>query len=606
MDNILQGAVLRVGRPGQPIDGGQFRLRRREFTGQGQSENMDDGGVHRQGVVADGVGQQQGVAAGGQAFLKISGNRQIAEGGLHPQDRFGKRIVAVAADRLQQRPGVFQPAVQFRGRMTDENRRLDEVGQRQNLSTSVPFLLEARVGPAERPDVPAPAADAAGQGPVKNQPGVVVDHRSGQGVDPPGQVGETTLGGQPHGDFLDSRRRLVVGFGVEKKLNGLFVVARPPSQVGRPGKESLPGGWVQGLVEFVQQEIAKQLIVAIPPAGFGVAERLDEQILPYHGFENGGDLLPRSILQAAGCRTGMDGVEDGRPDEKIAGRRIQAGKHLLGEIGQPVGPQGVRQPVFDEGRPLIFGDMLQRLPHQHQTAGPAAGQPADFRQLRRFQVQAVQIHEKTGDLIGGKGQIRIGQFHQFPVDAQRFQLECRNLPGDEDQAGVRGQGVTNSVNHRQAFGRAIEHVDAVHHQPPRCRGVARLDEFCGHFNDPAGPDRSTQADGRIFQERGCIQLRQRGAECMHQQTEKVDRVPVRSVQVYPGTGRAGLAGDLRRQGRLALGRLTGNQHHTGMIGGGYPLDQPRAGNRPGQVRKGCFGVGAPVCHGMCITLGMGG
>jgi hypothetical protein len=91
------------------------------------------------GFILDRVGQQHGVAAGGQTFLEIAGAGKVSERHLHPQYRLGKGIISVAAHPFEHRPGRFEPVVQHRGRVTDENSGFNEIGQCQELAPLIAF-----------------------------------------------------------------------------------------------------------------------------------------------------------------------------------------------------------------------------------------------------------------------------------------------------------------------------------------------------------------------------------------------------------------------------------------------------------------------------------
>jgi hypothetical protein len=117
-------------------------------------------------------------------------------------------------------------------------------------------------------DIPASADNASPHSTVKKQPGIVIYQGIGQDVDPTCQVGKPSLGGQPHGNFFNSRRRFVKGFRLKEKTDGLLEMPGIPGQVGSPGKKRLLLWLVQNTMKFVEQKVPEQLIVSIAPTGF--------------------------------------------------------------------------------------------------------------------------------------------------------------------------------------------------------------------------------------------------------------------------------------------------------------------------------------------------
>jgi hypothetical protein len=79
-------------------------------------------------------------------------------------------------------------------------------------------------------------------------------------------------------------------------------------------------------IEFIEQEITEQLVVSISPTGFGVIERMDEQISPHHGVDNGLNVSHRLVFQIAGGHFRIDGFKDRRSNQKVPGGLIQTGK----------------------------------------------------------------------------------------------------------------------------------------------------------------------------------------------------------------------------------------------------------------------------------------
>jgi hypothetical protein len=99
-----------------------------------------------------------------------------------------------------------------------------------------------------------------------------------------------------------------------------------PGQVGSPGKRRLLCLPVEDAIEFIEQEITEQLVVSIAPTGFGVIERMDEQISPHHGVDNSLNVSHRLVFQIAGGHFRIDGFKDRRSNQKVPGGLIQTGK----------------------------------------------------------------------------------------------------------------------------------------------------------------------------------------------------------------------------------------------------------------------------------------